>query len=123
MLLHLCKGLTWGIKARMYYEIRVPTPVLSGSGPLGMISARITPDTPANCYFGAKVQINQVLSNGLVIFCLRPVMSGPSFVMADQAGNPTGNLTLETKFRPDSRSRGRNEKTSIDITVPQDFHR
>ena len=42
---------------RMYYEIRVPTPALSGSGPLGMISARIAPDTPANCYCPAKIQI------------------------------------------------------------------
>ncbi len=55
MLLHLCKGLTRGTMAHMYYEIRVPTPALSGSGPLGMISARITPDTPANCYFTANI--------------------------------------------------------------------
>ena len=40
---------------RMYYEIRVPTPALSGSGPLGMISARIAPDTPANCYVAANI--------------------------------------------------------------------
>ena len=42
---------------RMYYEIRGPTPALAGSGPLGMISARIAPDTPANCYCPAKIQI------------------------------------------------------------------
>ena len=41
----------------MYYEIRVPTPALSGSGPLGIISARIVPDTPANCYFAANIYI------------------------------------------------------------------